>query len=223
MFLGQLKVATAVLLSVGLVAGGGALARRAFASWERPASNQKAEVRSHNPEQTIAKPQVADDKDSIAYGGLVLGPDGRPIPGAKLYMTLAYGGAWRPDPSPHYATTGPAGRFTFTVPKAKFDDRYTFVAATAANYGAGWVEVSADGKRDDLTLRLVEDDVPITGQIVDLEGKPVAGVTLRVVQINAAPGEDIGPWLEAAKDKKRQFTTGASDSSSGISRATPSH
>ena len=49
------------------------------------------------------------------------------------------------------------------------------VAATAPNYGVGWVEVPPDGKRDDLTIRLADDDVPITGQIVDLEGKPVRG------------------------------------------------
>ena len=78
----------------------------------------------------------------------------------------------------------------------------TVVAATAPNHGAGWVEIPPDGKRDDLTIRLVDDDVPITGQIIDLEGKPVPGATLRLMQINAAPGEDLGPWLEAVKGKK---------------------
>jgi hypothetical protein len=64
------------------------------------------------------------------------------------------------------------------------------------------VEVPADGKRDELTIRLADDDVPITGQIIDLEGKPIPGAILRLLQINAAPGEDLGPWLEAVKARK---------------------
>src|SRR6202008_577308 len=70
------------------------------------------------------------------------------------------------------------------------------------NYGVGWVNIPADGKREDLTLQLVTDDVPITGQIVDLQGKGVLGATLTVMKINAAAGEDLGPWLKAARDKK---------------------
>jgi len=44
--------------------------------------------------------------------------------------------------------------------------------------------------------------VPITGQIVNLEGRPVQGATLRVMQINAAPTENLGPWVEAVNAKK---------------------
>jgi protocatechuate 3,4-dioxygenase beta subunit len=145
---------------------------------------------------------VADDKDSIAYGGVVLGLDGRPVAGAKLYMTTAWGYPHIPSPSPQYATTGRDGRFHFAVPKAKFGDQFTVVAAAAANHGVGWVEVPASDKRDNLTLRLADDDVPITGQIVDLEGKPVPGATLSLMQINAAPEENLDPWLEAVRSKK---------------------
>ncbi len=98
--------------------------------------------------------------------------------------------------------TGPDGHFQFTVPKAEFENRWTVVTATAPLHGPGWAVVPAGEKRDNLTLRLVKDDVPITGQIVDLEGKPVTDATLRVQRINAAAGEDLGPWLVAAKGKK---------------------
>ena len=117
-------------------------------------------------------------------------------------MTLARGYLHEPSPSPEYATTGPDGRFQFAVPKAELGINSPSVAAAAPNLGVGWVNVPAGGKTDDLTLQLVDDDVPITGQIVDLEGKPVQGATLRVMQINAAPGEDLGPWLEAVKGKR---------------------
>jgi RNA polymerase sigma factor (sigma-70 family) len=148
-------------------------------------------------------PAVKDEgKDRITYGGRVLGPDGRPVAGAKLYLTTAGGYSGRPEPSPEYATTGADGRFRFAVPKVQFGDHYTVVAAAAPNCGPGWLEVKAVGKRDGLTLRLVKDDVPITGEIVDLEGKPVPGATLTVLQINAAAGEDLGPWVAAARAKE---------------------
>src|SRR5262249_56161080 len=83
----------------------------------------------------------------------------------------------------------------------KCGDRGTMVGATGANLGVGWVGLLKDDKRTDLTLKLVADDVPITGQIVDLEGKPVRGATVRVLQVMASPAEDLGPWLEATKDK----------------------
>jgi RNA polymerase sigma factor (sigma-70 family) len=219
MFTSKLKIATAVLLAVSLIAtGAGVLAHQAVTGTERPA-NPRSEVRSQRSEIGDQKPKLAagkgegkaaaaqanpgvDEMDFIAYAGRVLGPEGRAVAGAKLYLTEAVGYLKRPAPSPVYATTGADGRFRFQVSKAKFGDRFTVVTATAAKCGPDWVMVPVGGKRTDLTLRLVKDTLPLTGQIVDLEGKPVRGATLRVRQINAAKGEDLGPWLRAVKGKK---------------------
>jgi RNA polymerase sigma factor (sigma-70 family) len=206
MFLTKVKMATALLLAVSLIAGVTALTQRVTAGDEtakppttfvQPPATKEAKP----PAAQKAKPPAADDKDSIAYGGRVLGPDGQPVPDAKLYLTTGVGYLKRPSPSPEYARTGPDGRFAFTVPQATFGENATIVTAAAANHGPGWVEIPAGGTTDDLSLRLV-DDLPITGQIVDLEAKPIGGVTLTVLQINAAPNEDPGPWLAAVKGKK---------------------
>jgi RNA polymerase sigma factor (sigma-70 family) len=201
----KFKVVTAVLVVVGLLAGAGALARQSPSAGERPPVSPPAEVRSPAPERVVAKetpkPPAADDKDSVAYSGRVLGPAGRPVAGAKLYLTLGMGYLKRPAPSPVYGTTGKDGRFSFTVSRATFGDRYTVVTASAAKHGPAWVNVPQGHKRDSLMIRLVKDDAPITGQIVDLEGKPVRGATLTVLQIHAAHGEDLGAWLEAIRDK----------------------
>jgi RNA polymerase sigma factor (sigma-70 family) len=205
MWTGKLNIATTLLLTVALVAAGvGALAYRTEAGREQPGGSAKAEARKREPAPVTAKAKrsAVDGKDSIAYSGRVLGPDGRPVAGAKLYMTLAVGYLKRPAPSPEYGKTGPDGRFQFKVSKAKFDDHYTVVAATAPRRGPGWVMVPAGGKRDGLTIRLVPDDMPITGQVVDLEGRPVPGATLTVLQIHEAPGADLGPWLAAARARK---------------------
>jgi protocatechuate 3,4-dioxygenase beta subunit len=131
----------------------------------------------------------------------VVGADGKPVAGAKLYLTLSMGYLKHPEPSPEFATTGSDGTFEFTAPWYTFGDRFNVVAATAPGHAAGWVEVARTVRKDALTIRLASDDTPITGQVVDLEGKPVPGATLRVLQINAAPNEDLGAFLEAARAK----------------------
>jgi RNA polymerase sigma factor (sigma-70 family) len=205
MVFGKVKAALFLVLAVavaGTGVGGVAYQRtvaRATEKQAQPASAERTAIR-RGPSQP-AVPDPPRKEDTLVYGGRVLAPDGQPVAGAKLYLSLRYARK-RPALSPEVATTGPDGRFRFTVPKARFHDQVTVVTAAAANHGAGWVEVPADGQRDELTLRLVHDDVPITGQVVDLEGKPIPGATLSVREIHAAPGEDLGPWLEAAQGRK---------------------
>jgi RNA polymerase sigma factor (sigma-70 family) len=206
MLTGKVKIATAVLFAVGLLAGAAVLTCRVLPARETAKSSATMPEPARKTESPVvkidAKTLEDKEKDSIVYGGRVLGADGRPVAGAKLHLSLGYGYAWKSDRSPQQATTDAEGRFKFTVPKAAYGDQHTVVAALAPKCGAGWVNVAPDDRRDDLTIRLVNDDVPITGQIVDLEGKPIAGVTLTVVQINAAAGEDLGPFVEAARAKK---------------------
>jgi RNA polymerase sigma factor (sigma-70 family) len=193
----KLKVATAVLLAVGLVAAGaGTLARQGVAAGERPAESPRAA----DPKPAAAKP--AGDQGDLAFAGRVLGPDGRPVAGAKLFLTLSWSYVKRPAPSPVRATTGEDGRFQFTVPKAKYGEHVTAVVATAPGCGPAWVEVNPDAAKDKLELRLVKDDVPLAGRVVDLQGRPVGGATVRALQLLASPKEDLGPWLEALRGRQ---------------------
>jgi RNA polymerase sigma factor (sigma-70 family) len=200
MMIARLKIAAAAALIVGALTG---LATGLAAMGPTgPAAPISAPPRigAHDP---APEPVKATSKaETLAYRGRVLGPSGQPVAGAKLYLTPMLGYLHQPYPSSEATTTGPDGRFAFTVPEAKYRNQGTTVTATAPNHGAGWVIVPTDGKRDDLTIPLVNDDVPITGQIIDLEGRPVPGATLRLMQINAAPGEDLGPWIEAVKGRK---------------------
>jgi protocatechuate 3,4-dioxygenase beta subunit len=201
MSLTKAKIATAALLAVGLLAGAATLTCRALAvrETEKPQATEKAPDQQIEPgvPRNDTKKQEADDKDAIAYGGRVLDPDGGPVAGAKV-LHKNYG-----SPATEEATTGRDGRFTFAVPKVKsFDNQWAVVAVTAPEHGVVWVALWPNDKRDGLTLRLVKDDVPITGRIVDLEGKPIAGATLTVLSASAAPGEDLDGWLEAARAKK---------------------
>ena len=151
-----------------------------------------------NPPKVAPKPPDAAKDTTVS--GRVLDPDGKPVAGARLHLTPAFGYLHEAYSSAESVTTGPDGRFAF--PEKKDRDHGIIVAATAPNFGVGWVRIKSDEQRGDLTLQLVTDDTPITGQVVNLEGKPVPGATLRVMQINAAPNEDLGPWLEAVTGKK---------------------
>jgi RNA polymerase sigma factor (sigma-70 family) len=201
MFWTKSRIASLLILIAALFAAGAAVAAR-----QEPGA-RKPEEPAPKP-QAVVRPQAAtradNGKETVTYSGRVIGPDGRPVAVAELHLGLAWFHSRRPSPSPAGVTTGADGRFRFTVPKVKFGDQGTTVAATAANYGVAWVDVPPGGKKEDLTLRLVKDDAPITGQIVDLQGKPVRGATLQVLQVRAAAREDLGPWLEAVKGKNVQ-------------------
>src|SRR5262249_40305354 len=110
MFLNRCKVALVLLLSAALMAGAaGAFAQRqADAPRQRPVSaapkapEPPAEKEAPKPAEE-PKP-AADDNDRMTYAGRVLGPDGKLIAGAKLYLT-AFG-----QPA-EGATAGSDGRF----------------------------------------------------------------------------------------------------------------
>jgi RNA polymerase sigma factor (sigma-70 family) len=194
----KIKTVTVTLLAASLVLTTVALAQRVTAG--DPPSKSPATPVAKPP---VAAPSVADNLDLTRYAGRIVGPNGQPVADAKVYLSHLGGYFREPLPTPASATTGPDGRFAFTVSNAKFEERWgAKVVAAAPKHGPGWVDVRPGGKRDDLTIRLVEDDIPITGQVVDLEGKPIPKVTLTVWQIHSAVGNDAGPWVEAAQGKK---------------------
>jgi hypothetical protein len=116
----------------------------------------------------------AEDAFQATFSGRVVGPDKEPVSGAKLYASVAHGFLREPFPAAVLATTGPDGRFELSVLRAKSGDDHALVAAMAPNCGVNWAEVSAERRTDDVTIQLVRDQ-PMIGEIIDLEGKPVAG------------------------------------------------
>jgi beta-lactamase regulating signal transducer with metallopeptidase domain/protocatechuate 3,4-dioxygenase beta subunit len=157
-----------------------------------PAAPTTAAAQDTDPE-----PSDAPVGTRFQFEGQVVAPDGRPVAGAEIY--IAQRGA-RP-----LATTDAQGRFQFTRTKTQLPNRAQWgvnrLVAVADGFGPAWLkaiifDVSGNARRDwearnpnsrfpkvwektDRVLTLVEDDVPIQGRIVDLEGRPVSGVAIQ--------------------------------------------
>ena len=159
---------------------------------------------------TAASGRATVPGDQFVYAGRVLDPDGKPSSGARI--RLSYGSYRGPSPPPVRATSDGAGKFQFTVTKGDFtdtDDREPWtlaeVVATADGFGPGWARGStlpgSESKVDplNLSIRLVRDDMPISGRIVDLQGHPVANATIRLKNIMEPEGGDLSAWLVGAR------------------------
>jgi protocatechuate 3,4-dioxygenase beta subunit len=206
MLLTNMKIATVLLLALGLAFGAGLLAHQACA---RPGASQSADPPKVQSPKPSAKPgDKAKDAQGKANGtlvvnGRVLDPEGNPVRRAKLF--LYYLSA---QPAKARTITATDGGFQFTVPSAElshlWDERWRrpAVVAVAPGYGPAiaWSDKPA-GLRD-LTLRLVKDDVPIKGRILSLEGKPIAGVTVRVTSLRIPTSGSLTAWLDALKADK---------------------
>ncbi|MBI1914319.1 MAG: sigma-70 family RNA polymerase sigma factor [Planctomycetes bacterium] len=202
----KVKISTALLLVAGVVAACmGAMTRPGVAAQQaqqQPRETLKPQVTPK--ERGKVRPQGAPaEGEAVGVSGRVFDPDGKPVAGAKLYLTyrspreLAY---------PVRATTGANGRFQFTftrseLDKSVWDNPGIQVMAVAKGHGCDWAAVGADGKTGELTLRLVK-DVPVRGRILDPDGRPVAGAKLTLTGVSAAEG-NLGGYLEAVRKVRR--------------------
>ncbi len=138
-----------------------------------------------------AAPLPAPAAEDVEVAGRVVDPDGKPVAGARLHVWLkAPGGKPR-------ATTGPDGRFRVSVAAADLDRGATLVAR-ADGLGPDWVKLERPGKGE-VVLCLPRDDLPIDGRVLDLEGRPIAGATVRVLSLKKPPEGDLANWLAEQK------------------------
>ncbi len=200
MFWSKAKITVIALLAAVLIAGGGAWAERMFAG---PGEESPGDVKRP---AGVKPPEVGEKAGPVDVRGCVFDPDGKPVPGARLIFVY---GSSRKVPEKVWATSGADGRFAFAVARAVLDDRWyennrgrAYVVAAAEGYGFAAARLPA-GAGGDVTLRLTKDDVPLQGRLLDLQGKPVAGATVRIDDVLYFPKkEDLTDWLEALKAGK---------------------
>ena len=112
--------------------------------------------------------------------------------------------------------SGPDGQFHFELDRSPSDFPYydypvwheAKIAAVAPGYGPAWIAAGSLLKGGEATLQLVRDDVPIRGRVVDTQGRPVAGVTVRaywILAVNA--GIDPGSLIAAGEFQDNKATS----------------
>jgi RNA polymerase sigma factor (sigma-70 family) len=205
MFLMKARVATAVLLAAGVMAGAALWAQQALP----PKNADKAPAHASPPGRGSA-PGAAGKKagETFTYKGRVLGPDGKPFAGAKLYLVLPGGSQKAPAVR---ATTGRDGRFEFTAARAELlpagapadVDVFAFlqVVAVAEGCGPDWT-VPEKRPAGELTLRLPRNGQTFNGRALDLQGKPLAGAKVHVLRLETTPDDDLADFLKAWKAQR---------------------
>src|SRR5216683_2832435 len=233
MFLTKAKIAIAMLFAASVVTNAGIWTHQLVASKDvdepqsrssQPVGQEGAKARApaaapkSKPGETpvyrggvLAVPAgvpALPPGQALVYRGRVLGPDGKPVAGAKLYLVLPPGGTAKTVPV--RATTESDGRFDFTAVRAEFLPAdapadvdvfsYLQVVAVAKDYGPDWTMMRMR-PIGELTLRLVKNDANIAGRILDLEGKAVAGAKVRVVRVETTLEDDLAPFLRTWKSQ----------------------
>src|SRR5205823_2664475 len=125
---------------------------------------------------------------------------GRPFPGAMVSLILlqSQDRVSRPVASVQ-ADAGGQFRLAYLRPHSGSRAPGELLVVSARGFGPGWLSSADADFTQPVTLRLVQDDVPIEGRVLDLEGNPVKGVTITVETIYAARDDDFAAWLETVQ------------------------
>jgi RNA polymerase sigma factor (sigma-70 family) len=138
--------------------------------------------------------QAAKDRPIITIQGQVLDPKAKPVAGAKLYVSRAtrvlfYHEDLTVEP---VGATDADGRFSLSLDGQ--ERGWFYLIAHAPGFGVSWIHLDEEKRAGDVTLNLVE-DVPITGRVVNTEGKPVPGVSVSINSIYDPGDEKLDGYL----------------------------
>ena len=205
----KLKWASAIVLALG--AGGIVAVTFAVGSNDGPKRRDpspRAIASRPEPKREFTKTAEVDRKP-VSISGRVLDPDGKPLPAARIYVRNNH---WfdRGEESraiEQSAVAGPDGRFFIDLDPSKSDApigdgppwHEAMIAAVAPGYGPTWIK-AGEAVQSGAELRLVRDDLPIGGRILNTQGRPVAHATVRVEWLAATlDGVDRDALLASGK------------------------
>ncbi len=201
----KVKIGAVMVLVMSLLGGGGVYF---LASPQRQQGQPLLALQADEQTNRSSRAAKRETAETVEIRGSVLDPDGKPAAGARVSVDPRTS-----DEKPMDATTtGKDGRFSLTLPRTrlvepetKFPLQDVRILATAKGYGLDWRDVLLDDAGKEMTLRLVNDDVPIEGRILSLEGKPLAGVKVRIRGIQTFPRDDLDRALDAKRRGNQIF------------------
>ena len=181
---------------------------------ERPEPRRvKSDVARLSSTQDVSESQ---NSELTTIRGRVLGADGEPFAGATVFADWVFvGGRWprpRSEPSQSFehsiaaqTTSDTEGHFELTFSKnSPREGRLSHswhIAAYAEGFGPAWKRDVHLLKDSSPTLQLTR-DLPVRGRILDLEGKPIAGVNVQIRELRQSNGEEaVAKWIKESQEK----------------------
>jgi RNA polymerase sigma factor (sigma-70 family) len=197
MSLGKTKGILVILLAAGVLAGAAALGHGVLATGQPPGEPDRRAAPGDKP--ATAKAASAEE---VTVTGKVLGPDGKPVAGARLYWARLLNNPPRSEEDLTWdrkTLTAADGTFRLKVSYAGLppDARLPLIAS-ADGFGVDWADVPRDGAGVEKTFRLVK-DVPIHGRLLDTQGKPLAGARVWVSSILPPDDGNLDAFLTGWK------------------------
>ena len=175
-----------------LVAVGGLIAASGSPD---PAAPPKKDVPPVLPAKEAPEPKG----ETLVVTGKVTDPAGKPVAGAKLYVPVLL----RTPPVSEgdvgtkvIGETAADGTYKVEIEKSELT-RYLIVGAGGRAIGWANLERATGTHAADITLAA---DVPVAGRVIDTEGKPVAGATVRVMGVYQPAGGKLDPFLTGWKN-----------------------
>jgi RNA polymerase sigma factor (sigma-70 family) len=221
----KLKLVSAALVACGLMAWGASVTLMTRGNGPPQAASTPVAVvprtASASTTKPVAEPDPLDAVGKFPVRGQVLDPDGKPVANAEI--SIRHRTEFGSTPiSPvvtgqqgRVAVSDAHGRFQFELDKASSNWPYgdlppwrkALIAATAPGFGLAWAEAGSLANGEEANLRLVRDDVPIRGRVLDTEGRPVAGVTVRLGRVRAVTdGVDLDAMLASGTVDEAQIS-----------------
>ncbi len=157
---------------------------------------------------------AADHREMLAISGTVLEPDGAPAADAGVIVLRAFRAnvSWQSTYEELGATTTDKdGKFEISV--AAESDRFSNgkyleiqeIVVLAHKTGHGPDQSIVSRTSGPQTLYLTSASHPIRGRVLDLEGKPIEGVRVRLQRIDK-PGASVDQWLKSAKENPKTLS-----------------
>jgi protocatechuate 3,4-dioxygenase beta subunit len=230
MSLAKLKIATAVLLATSLsIFTASAMARHVVTNAAASIGTEPQGKPAQAQEDRSRTPANTEQGERMTVRGRVLDADGNPVGQAKVAVVGESSISGRAgdfsSTRPQVlgaANAGADGRFRFNATRTSSTRfRNVFVLAASPNHGVGWLDFNPDAEQPQAEIRLPREQI-IQGKLVDIQGQPAPGVSIRVSSIGkkspgdfkgvnffSGPAKDLAAWPKpATTDAQGRFVIG---------------
>jgi RNA polymerase sigma factor (sigma-70 family) len=209
--LGKAKLTILLLVLASLFTAGAGVVTQYLLAAPQPQPQQPPMAQTPAPSAPTLlgaepKPPTPNNPDEttgpLTVHGRVLGPDTRPVAGARLYVPRVqkdWHGLDKELAFVEHGVTDSQGRFQLELSAAdRRAAQSSPLIAAAESYGVDGAELPRGQSAVELTLRLPVDS-PIHGQIVSTEGRPLPGIQVRVLELATTREERLDGYLTLLK------------------------